>query len=33
MFTYLKKHHNSEKVYDPSDMEIDKDVFERKNWA
>ena len=31
IFVYFKKHHNTEMVYDPSQPEIDKAVFERKD--
>jgi hypothetical protein len=30
---YLKKHHNAEMVFDPSYPEIDKSLFERKDWT
>lgn len=33
MFAYLKKYHNSEMVFDPSDPVIDESLFERKDWA
>ena len=33
MFAYLKKNHNSELVFDPSDPDIDKSLFERKDWT
>ena len=33
IFAYLKKNHNSELVFDPSDPEIDMNTFERKDWA
>jgi hypothetical protein len=32
-FAYLKKYHNTEMVYDPSDPVIDESVFELKNWT
>ena len=32
MFAHLKKYHNTEMVYDPSDPVIDKGAFELKNW-
>ena len=32
IFTYLKSHHNSEMVYDPSTPEIDMDEFQRHEW-
>jgi len=31
-FAYLKKYHNSEMVFDPSESEIDMSQFERKDW-
>jgi hypothetical protein len=33
IFAYLKKHHNSEMVFDPSDPIIDPTDFERKDWT
>ena len=34
IFVYLKKHHNNTKmVYNPSQPEIDKAAFERKDWT
>ena len=33
MFGYLKKYHNSEMVFDPSDPIIDLESFERKDWT
>ena len=33
MFAYLKKNHNAELVFDPSDPDIDKSLFERKDWS
>jgi hypothetical protein len=33
MFAHLKKYHNTEMVYDPSDPVIDKASFERKDWT
>ena len=33
MFAYLKKNHNSELVFDPSDPEIDASSFERQDWV
>jgi hypothetical protein len=32
-FAYLKKYHNTEMVYDPSDPVIDESVFELKDWT
>jgi hypothetical protein len=33
MFAYLKKYHNSEMVFDPSDPAIDESEFERQDWT
>ena len=33
IFGYLDAHHNSELVFDPSDPQIDKSKFERKDWS
>ena len=33
LFAYLKKYHNSEMVFDPSDPVIDESLFERKDWT
>ena len=33
IFAHLKKYHNSELVFDPSDPVIDKSQFERKDWT
>ena len=33
MFAYLKKYHNSELVFDPSDPIIDEAEFEKKDWT
>ena len=33
IFAYLKKHHNTEMVYDPSQPEIDKAAFNSKDWT
>ena len=33
IFAYLKKYHNAELVYDPSDPVIDETKFEAKDWA
>ena len=33
IFAYLRKHHNTEMVYDPSQPEIDNAVFDRKDWT
>ena len=32
LFAYLKRNHNSEMVFDPSDTIIDPDQFERQDW-
>ena len=31
-FSYLRKYHNSELIYDPSDPVIDEGQFQRRNW-
>lgn len=33
IFAYLKKYHNAEMVFDPSDPSINKHLFERKDWT
>lgn len=33
MFAYLKAHHNSEMVFDPTEVDIDHTVFERRDWT
>ena len=33
IFAHLKKYHNAELVYDPSDPVIDEALFEAKDWA
>jgi hypothetical protein len=33
IFSYLRKYHNSEMVFDPSDPVIDDTSFERKDWT
>lgn len=33
IFAYLKKHHNDEMVFDPSDPVIKKSDFTRKDWT
>ena len=33
IFAYLKKYHNSEMVFDPSDPVIDESQFEEKDWT
>jgi len=33
IFAYLKKLHNSEMVFDPSNPVIDESLFERKDWT
>ena len=32
IFTYLKKNHNAEMVFDPSDPEIEPNEFQRRDW-
>ena len=32
-FSYLKKYHNTEMVFDPSDPVIEESEFERKDWT
>lgn len=33
IFAYLKKHHNAEMVFDPTDPVIDHSLFERRDWT
>ena len=33
IFAYLKKYHNTELVYDPSDPVVDENDFARRDWA
>jgi hypothetical protein len=33
IFAYLKKHHNAELVFDPSDPCVDEASFELKDWT
>ena len=33
MFSYLKKYHNTELVFDPSELEIEGSMFECQDWA
>ena len=33
IFAYLKKYHNTELVYDPSDPSVDENDFKRRDWA
>ena len=33
IFAYLKKYHNAEMVYDPSDPVIDEKLFNKHDWA
>ncbi len=33
IFAYLKKHHNAEMVFDPSDPTVDENQFEERDWA
>ena len=32
MFAYLKKNHNAEMMFDPSDPDIDPNDFQRRDW-
>ena len=33
IFAYLKKYHNSEMVFDPTEPNIDKTLFEERDWT
>ena len=33
MFVHLKKYHNSELVFDPSDSLIEEGLFDRQDWT
>ena len=33
IFAYLRKYHNTELLYDPSDPVVEHDVFERRDWT
>ena len=33
VFGYLRKHHNTELVFNPSDPMVDESAFERRDWA
>jgi hypothetical protein len=33
MFAYLKKYHNTEMVFDPSDPVVDESSFESRDWT
>jgi hypothetical protein len=33
IFAYLKNHHNSVMVFDPSEPEVDNSLFERQDWS
>ena len=33
MFAYLKMNHNTEMVYDPSDPQVDSNLFKREDWS
>ena len=33
IFTYLRRYHNTELVYDLSDPVVEQDVFERRDWT
>ena len=32
VFAYLKLHHNTEMVFDPSEPEIEETLFEKEEW-
>ena len=33
MFAYMKKHHNAEMVFDPSESEMDESLFPAQDWS
>ena len=33
IFAYLKKYHNAEIIYNPSDLAIDESAFEEQDWS
>jgi hypothetical protein len=33
MFSYLKKHHNAEMVFDPTPVDFDRSIFEPQDWS
>ena len=33
IFAYLRKYHNTELVYDPSDLVVEYDAFEQRDWT
>ena len=33
IFLYLKKHHNTEMIFDPNELTIDEDLFEKQDWS
>ena len=33
IFSYLKKHHNTEMVFDPTEPTINKELFEKQDWT
>lgn len=33
IFSYLKKHHNTNLVFDPSDPVVDESAFKRRDWV
>ena len=33
IFAYLKKHHNSEMVFDPTPVDFDRSLFEKQDWS
>ena len=32
MFSHLRKYHNTEIVFDPSEPDLDTNLFQRKDW-
>ena len=33
VFAYLRKHLNSEMVFDPTEPDVDMNVFQRQDWS
>ena len=33
IFGYLRKHHNTKLVFDPSDHMVDESAFDKRDWA
>ena len=33
IFAYLKKYHNTEMVYDPSDLVVEESALDQKDWT